>query len=350
MDIQTFQLSGLKAKDPLDPQAFLWKVGNVWICKEISRLEEASQLVKLLEKLNPESSALIFQEVALPELEWGLEKSRNLLLTTQPSQKLIGHFICPLEDWVLPKRQERPISQVRRTFEEITFQVNSETEIYFALLLDIQVQKLLSEIALDAAEEYTLEGSLKDYYHEMKSYLLRTRLLEVKQGKEELLQVMNDLIQSMEPEKNLVIMRSRLAENCVSLKNILGNCLEAIDRIYRNHPELAEIRMEMILLYHLIEAKLPWPKKQIALDLLVKRDKGTLITIRNWDHPKTKWAAALLNSIEEFKRTDLLVKCLLDNTYPIELKERVNFWLKEMNAFPKEISSENNPDLTSLII
>lgn len=261
--------------------------------------QKAQELYKILIWIQDQQKKRQFLTIApfravswqlnMPDLEWDLIRTQHyhLLKAGQEngSARKIAHLNLPT-DFVF-QHQDRPARTLLmlKTIHKLEKQLNTEGWLFYSDWINEDMENIFRTFSPDAADEFQLEASIKDFEHEMTSYLLnnyRRKINELvaKIGGQEFdaLRTGSDLgfTEMVELEKELIKVRGEVKSNLQFQHKVLEETVSRIIKIEKNHPELWTLKQSAILLKELLadQADVPgsmpmsWIKELILMTLL----------------------------------------------------------------------------------
>jgi len=194
-------------------------------------------------------------QVNVPDTEWDQVRQLHYLLAKHGLH--CAHFNLPTEPFFRHKNEESRSLLLQKTNNKLSRHLNTEGWLLYSDWLNQELEALFRTLQFDATEEYQLEASIKDFSHEMSSFLLqrdrhqmRKMILELGDhefAKDPATSPLN-YQEVLEFEKNLLKRRLDIQANLKHQHEVLEEAVAKIIKIERAHPELNPIKNISLLL------------------------------------------------------------------------------------------------------
>ena len=232
-----------------------------------SKLQTAAWL-EFLKKFPCASKRWACLQFAMPDVEWPIITSEHFFLEGSWVPHLV--FPTPLTFF---KKKEDPRSDLQwKTIWKFIQQINCEGWLYYSEWLDDEMEKAIAKFYRDAADEFEVEAKLKDFHHEITSFLLRDYrincaklVLQLGQGS---LDGIQDRQRDYRLETEIVRMHFEILNNLNIQKEILFKIENSIEKVERSHPELIPLKQAAHLLATLLGPPSSWIQSQLMIGLL----------------------------------------------------------------------------------
>lgn len=306
---------------PLDNGIIAW-TGGVPIVVSLSpdTVEKAEQLISFAQTLQIPKTSLrfVFNQVDSAAFEWDSITKEHRALIHLNEEKLgkeafLIHLSTPCDPFFAPSAPVRPVSKVAAFLEKLPKLMNSEGWADFLAWYQLLIEETFSQELYEAVDAYTLEKHLKDFEHEVDSYLL-------KRGRRHLLMLQLSLGRPENPaskgrqqlidiEKEMIVLRQELLSQVSDHYRALKEIIQTIPIIEEAHPQLKRIKFCGTLLKALLGNQVEelgahphkWGVQQMLLQLL-EAELGIVTFIHQADvFHRSFLALAIRSVILQFK-------------------------------------------------
>jgi len=299
--------------------------------------------------------------------EWGIVGELHRILFSEIDSGKILHLSTPLNPVLFFGPEPKYIDSERIILDRLPHLINMESWVHYCEIYNDLLEQKFQKFIPDAVEEYTLEGHLKHFRHEVHSSLLKQALERIAL----LFAQMNEVSgyrELVELEKELVRSREELFVGIESHYKVLIDITETIQVIEEMHPELLDIKRIGILLMHLLskqvqeESQISWVQEQMLIELVNQELALTSVIMGENSGGRTKVALALrwaILSLVLSDGKDVVIEMVLhyeEGSHPLIQKLQAVFVenLQDLSGIssPSEQFKENdfrvNPEILSL--
>jgi len=239
-------------------------------------------------------------QLAIPDVEWPIITTEHFFL----EGSWVPHLVVPTP-LVSPQKKEDSRSDLQwRTIWKFIQQINCEGWLFYSEWLDDEMESAMDKFYKDATDEFQVEATLKDFHHEITSFLLRDYRINCAKLVLQLGQASVDGIadrqKDYELETEIVRMHFEIIHNLNTQREVLLKIEHSIQKIEHLHAELIPLKQIVHLLSTLLGKPLPWIQNLLLIGLL-NHQLGVAVYI-NCDSgfDRTNLAFAIQLALKEF--------------------------------------------------
>lgn len=233
-----------------------------------SSKEETSSWLDFIKSFPGGKKRWVALQLAMPDVEWPIITSEHFFL----SGTWLPHLVMTAPR-LSPFRKEEMRNDLQwKTINKFVQQINCEGWLFYSEWMDDEMDNALSKFFKDATEQFEVEARLKDFHHEITSFLLKDYRSNCAKLVMQLGLGANGDTQSQqkdfELEIEIVRMHFAILRNLAIQRDVLLQIEASINKIVGMHPELIPLGQAVHLLATLIGPPGQWVQTLIYLGLL----------------------------------------------------------------------------------